>query len=152
MDKIEFKKYCNEEFKRRGFKKIRKNEWHYKGINNIDCILWIDFVWQSYEINYFYFIDWKEDRFPEITDCDLVGAFILLSKDTIKGEKFMTSRINYLKYELEEIEPYFNLEFEEHVMPVLEIGKERLKEELETYLYKWHKESDIKAAMYKLEN
>ena len=96
MDKKQFKEFCKNEFKARGFKKQR-NVFYLTGH---DLLCGIDLQKSNYGdvyyVNYYYFIG----EFKNITDypthyeSDIQGRIAVMSrKQTFQGKQFMTVQV-----------------------------------------------------------
>lgn len=144
MDKKQFKEFCQNEFKARGFKKQR-NVFYLAGH---DLLCGIDLQKSNYGdvyyVNYFYFIG----EFKNITDypppyeSDIEGRITLMSrKSTFQGKQFMTALIEYGEYTEEELRPFFERALEEEILPPVNRGKSFILDNLGTiYFLTMHQE------------
>ena len=135
MNRVEFKQFCGNLFINYGFKKS-KNKYYLYGK---DLLCSIEFQ-QSYSdaiyINYYFYLDVNnDDIYPTHYDSDVSKRMVVMSKDTYRGEHFMDACIEYERYQFDEIKPYIDKEFEEHIMPIIINGKNRLKEDLDYYVF-----------------
>jgi len=134
MTRQEFKEFLHEEFISRGFEK-KKNMYYLKG-NGLLCGLYIQkSISDAYYVEYDFFLGDFENvkKYPTTYDADVSMRFSVLSKDMYDGEYFMDACIDYALYTEQEIKKYFDKEFEEIVMPIVEKGKEGIKEHLEYF-------------------
>lgn len=132
MEREEFRIFCHDEFVRRGFKK-RKQMYYLQG-KGILCGLSLQkSIAEAYYINCDCFIgDFSNMKsYPSMYDSDYYFRICVLSKDIIYGEHFMEACIEYKLYTQEELRKYFDKAFEEHIMPIVVIGKEALLKEIE---------------------
>ena len=136
MDKDEFKQFCHNEFIKRGFKK-RKSTYYLASETGLLCGLSLQGSYgAAYYINCDLFIGKYNNPkdYPSQYDSDLHRRPIaVLSKDTYKGEHFMTALIEFEKYTVEELLPYFNQAFDEVIMPPLINGKQQLLKNIELW-------------------
>lgn len=144
MDKKQFKEFCQNEFKARGFKKQR-NVFYLAGH---DLLCGIDLQKSNYGdvyyVNYFYFIG----EFKNITDyptpyeSDIEGRITAMSrKSTFQGKQFMTALIEYGEYTEEELRPFFERALEEEILPPVNRGKSFILDNLGTiYFLTMHQE------------
>ncbi len=75
-------------------------------------------MWLFY-INYYFFLGKYDDtnHYPVCYDLDVQGRMVAMSKtQTVKGNHFLTSAIEYEEYTEEELRPYFDREFEERMI------------------------------------
>ena len=137
MDKIAFKKFCHDEFTKRGFKK-HKSTYYLIRSPGLLCELSLQGSYgAAYYINCDLFLGHYSSpkEYPSHYDSDLhLRAICVLSKDTYKGEHFMTPLIEYEKYTADELLPYFAKAFDEIIMPPLVNGKRELLKNIEL----WH--------------
>lgn len=135
MDKKEFKDFCHIEFTKRGFKK-RKKMYYLQGKDFL-CGLYLQnsSYGKAYYVEYDFFAGQYKDikTYPTIYDCDLCKRICILSKETVKGKRYMDAFIEYERYSAEELKPYFDEAFEKHIMPAVVNGKEFLLKDLEYY-------------------
>lgn len=129
MDKKEFKQFCHNEFVGRGFKR-KKSMYYLRGLDDILCGIWLK---QSnygsvYTVMFYYFFDNApvEQIYPLHHEYDLVGYIKVLSKDTVRGQRYFSGTIDYEKYTEEELKPYFDRAFEEYILPPIELGKAQI--------------------------
>lgn len=144
MDKKQFKEFCQNEFKARGFKKQR-NVFYLAGH---DLLCGIDLQKSNYGdvyyVNYFYFIG----EFKNITDyptpyeSDIEGRITVMSrKSTFQGKQFMTALIEYGEYTEEELRPFFERALEKEILPPVNRGKSFILDNLGTiYFLTMHQE------------
>lgn len=137
MNKADFKDFCHDEFTKRGFKK-HKSTYYLESSHGLLCGLTLQGSYgAAYYINCDFFIGNYSNpkEYPSQYDSDLYHrAISVLSKDTYKGEYFMTPLIEYKRYTLEELRPYFERAFDECIMPPLLKGKQELLNHLDI----WH--------------
>ena len=133
MDKEQFKKFCINEFKTRGFKK-QKNAFYLTGR---DLLSGIDLQKSNYGdvyyVNYYYFIGnfANNTNYPTHYESDIQGRIVVMSrKQTFRGKQFMTAQVEYEEYTEEELRPYFDKEFEERILPPLYYGKKYILDNL----------------------
>lgn len=151
MTRQEFKDFCNNEFIKRGFEK-RKSVYYLEG-KDLLCGLYLQkSISDAYYVEYNFFLEsyTNAKKYPTIYDADINRRFRVLSKDTYKGKHFMGACIEYELYTKEEIKKYFDKEFEEHIMPIIEGGKERLKLDLK-YFFDEMFEEEIQSVLNKLQ-
>lgn len=152
MTKQEFKDFCHKEFTKRGFKK-RKSMYYLEG-KDLLCGLYLQkSMSDAYYVEYDFFLgEYSEtNKYPTTYEADISMRFTVLSKDTYEEEYFMDACIEYELYMEEEIKKYFDKEFEEHIMPIVEEGKERLKQDLE-YFFDEMFEEEIQSLLKKLKD
>ena len=134
MTKEEFKQFCHNEFIRRGFVK-RRSMYYLKG-KDLLCGLYIQkSIAEAFYVEYDYFIDKYSDirLYPSMYESDIDIRICVLSKQTINGERFMGALIEYERYNIEEIKPYFDEAFDKYIMPPILEGKKILLEKQEHY-------------------
>lgn len=127
MTKQEFKDFCHKEFVRRGFIK-RKSMYYLKG-KELLCGLYLQkSMADAFYVEYDFFIGNYEDikKYPTKYEADIWRRIAILSKDTVDGERYMGALIEYERYIVEEIKPYFDDVFEKYIMPPIEDGKKIL--------------------------
>ncbi len=129
MDSKEFKKFCKDEFAKRGFRKV-KSDFYCQG-NGVLCSLYLqhsDFGPMYYLNFYFYIGDFTGKEYPSRYDYDFYGRIAFMSKtSTINGGKtFLGGLIEYNYYTEDELRLYIDKGFEEKISPVLEHGKEEI--------------------------
>lgn len=131
MDKKTFLSLCHSEFIKRGFRKHR-NMYFLSGEDGILCGIWLkkSNYGPVYTIQYYYFLGEfsNSNQYPTRYEFDLCGHINVESKVTFKGECFMTGRIEYEKYTVEELLPYFENDFNQFVLPPILHGKSVLLE------------------------
>ncbi len=128
MDSKEFKKFCKDEFTKRGFRKV-KTCYYCQG-NGVLCSLYLQHsrFGPDYYINiYFYIGDFSDKEYPILDEHDFYGRFTAMTK-TLKhnGKTFLWSQIEYPYYTEDELRPYIEKGFEEMIDPVLEHGKKEI--------------------------
>lgn len=128
MDAKEFKKFCKEEFTKRGFRKVKSC--YYRQEEGLLCALYLqhsDFG-PEYYINYYFFLgDFSDKEYPTRYDHDFHGRFAVMSKTmTVEGKTFLTGQIEHNFYTEDELRPYIEKNFEELIYPVLEQGKKAI--------------------------
>ena len=134
MTKQEFKDFCHEEFTKRGFVK-RKKMYYLRG-KDLLCGLYLQkSMAEAFYVEYDFFIGQYDDvkTYPTMYDSDIHRRILVLSKDTINGEHFLDALIEYERYNIEEIEPYFADTFEKYIMPPILEGKRILLENQQHY-------------------
>lgn len=144
MDKKQFKEFCKNEFKARGFKKQR-NVFYLTGR---DLLCGIDLqksnYGEVYYVNYYYFIGDFENiaNYPTPYESDIQGRIAVMSKkQTFQGKQFMTAQVEYEEYTQEELRPYFDRAFEEEIFPPVNHGKSFILDNLgKIYFLTLHKE------------
>jgi len=144
MDKNEFMAFCKKELESRGFKRIKKTFY----LLGKDLLCGINLQKSnynnSYYINFYFFLgDFNNTNdYPLCYDLDVQGRIVTMSKtQTINGECFLTSAIEYEEYTEEELRPYFHKEFEERILPPVHQGKKYILDNLgKLYSLTLHKE------------
>ena len=144
MDKKQFKEFCKNEFKARGFEK-QKNAFYLPGR---DLLCGIDLQKSNYGdvyyINYYYFIGKFENitNYPTHYESDIQGRIAVMSrKQTFQGKQFMTAQVEYEEYTEDELRPFFEKEFEERILPPVHQGKKYILDNLgKLYSLTLHKE------------
>ena len=134
MTKQEFKDFCHEEFIKRGFVK-RKKMYYLKG-RDLLCGLYLQkSMAEAFYVEYDFFIGQYDDvkMYPTVYDSDIHRRILVMSKDTVDGEYFMDVLIEYERYNVEEIKPYFEETFEKHIMPPILEGKKIILENQQHY-------------------
>lgn len=133
MNKKQFKDFCKKEFELRGFKRIKKIFY----LEGKDLLCGIEFqksnYSSSYYINYYFFLDKYDDtnHYPVCYDLYVQGRLVAMSKtQTVKGNRFLTSAIEYEEYTEEELRPYFDKEFKERILPPVHQGKKYILDNL----------------------
>lgn len=119
MTKQEFKEFCQDECVKRGFKK-KKSMYYLAGPEVLCGIAMQKSNYGScYYVEYNFFIGKYEDpsRYPTSYEADIYHRITVLSKDTIDGQHFMDALIEYEKYDIIEIEPYFKQTFDDFILP-----------------------------------
>ena len=88
----------------------------------------------AFYVEHDFFLDkYDNNHYPTIYESDVSQRFAVLSKDTYKGEHFMDAMIEYERYTEEELQPYFDNIFEEHIMPAIILGKEFILDDIDYY-------------------
>ena len=144
MDKKQFREFCKNEFKARGFKKQR-NMFYLMGH---DLLCGIDLqksnYGEVYYVNYYYFIGDFENitDYPTHYESDIQGRIVVMSrKQTFQGKHFVTAQVEYEEYTEEELRPYFDRAFEEEILPPVNHGKSFILDNLgKIYSLTLHKE------------
>lgn len=144
MDKKQFREFCKNEFKARGFKKQR-NVFYLIGH---DLLCGIDLqksnYGEVYYVNYYYFIGDFENitDYPTHYESDIQGRIVVMSrKQTFQGKHFMTAQVEYEEYTEEELRSFFDKEFEERILPPIHQGKKYILDNLgKLYSLTLHKE------------
>lgn len=134
MTKQEFKNFCHEEFTKRGF--VKKKKMYYLSGKDLLCGLYLQkSMGEAFYVEYDFFIgEYNEEKlYPTLYESDIDIRICVLSKQTIDGERFMGALIEYERYDIEEIKPYFDEAFEKYIMPPLLEGKKFLLEKQEHY-------------------
>lgn len=134
MEKQEFRDFCHEEFIKRGF--VKKRNIYYLAGKEVLCGLHLQkSISDAYYVNCDYFIgDYANaKKYPTRYEADIPMRLCVLSKDTYEDEYFMDACISYELYTKEEIKKYFDIEFEEHIMPVIEEGKAKILKDSDYY-------------------
>lgn len=151
MNKQEFKDFCHSEFIKRGF--VKQRSMYYIHGEDLLCGIYMQkSMAEAYYVNFYFFIGEYENikSYPKFSECDVYQRIVVLSKDTIKGEHFMTALIDYEKYTIEEIKPYFDKAFDEYIMPPVLQGKRKILDKKDYYL-EGDLPSQISKTMKKLE-
>lgn len=144
MDKNEFKAFCKNEFEARGFKKQR-NMFYLAG-RDLLCGIYLQKsnYGDVYYVNYCFFIGGFADvkKYPTHYESDVQERVLVMTKtSTIRGQRFITSQIEYKEYTEEELRSYFDKEFEERILPPLHLGKKYILDNLgKLYSLTLHKE------------
>lgn len=135
MTKEEFREFCHSEFIQRGFKK-KKNMYYLKGKDLLAGLYLQKSMAEAYYVEFDFFIGEFNDMilYPTTYEADIHRRIMVLSKDTIKGEKFLDAMIEYKRYSVEEIKPYFDKTFDEYIMPPILDGKKYILGNLDYYL------------------
>ncbi|MDO4599018.1 MAG: DUF4304 domain-containing protein [[Ruminococcus] gnavus] len=132
MTKQEFKEFCHEEFTKRGFKK-RRNMWYLQG-KDLLCGMYLQkSMSEAFYVEYdFFFGDFSNvKKYPTIYDSDVAMRIGVLTK----ADKILTGLIEYELYTPDELRPYFDKEFEEHIMPAIHYGKSYILKEADYYYH-----------------
>ena len=119
MTKQEFKEFCQIECVKRGFKK-KKNMYYLAGSEVLCGIaLQKSSYGPCYYVEYDFFIGKYEapSHYPTSYEADIYRRIAVLSKDTVDGQHFMDALIEYEKYDISEIKPYFEQAFDEYILP-----------------------------------
>ncbi len=141
MDSKQFKIFCENEFKNKGFKKNKKAFYLF----GKDVLCGID--WQrsrysnSYYVNYYFFIGDFSSRknLPLYYESDIQGRIKVLSKEqNFQAKQFMTPLIEYEKYTENELKDYFDFEFENVILPPIIRGKEYILHNLNSKYFSIH--------------
>ncbi|MBE6642515.1 MAG: DUF4304 domain-containing protein [Ruminococcaceae bacterium] len=126
MDKKQFKEFCKNEFKARGFKK-QKNMFYLSGQ---DLLCGIELQKSNYGniyyINFIFFLGKFDDtnNYPVRYDLEVQGRIVVMSKtQTVDGKHYKTSMIEYEEYTEDELRPFFDKDFEERILPPIYQGK-----------------------------
>ena len=148
MDKNEFKAFCKNEFKARGFCKIKK-AFYLKGKDLLCGIeLQKSNFSNSYYVGFYFYIGEfnNTSTYPVCYDLDVQSRIRVMSKtQTIDGKHFPTAAIEYEEYTEEELRPYFDKEFEKRILPPIHQGKKYILDNLgKLYSLTLHKEEVIK--------
>lgn len=128
MTKEEFRKFCREEFYKRGFVKAKKGYY----LNGDKGVVGAIFLQKSsygadYYLNYKFYITEGEHPsiYPSEDDADIEGRVRVMSKSATKnGKCFMIYPIPYEEYTRDEFKVYLDKAFEEEIMPPIILGKE----------------------------
>ena len=97
MEKKAFIKFCDNEFKKRGFVKVKKG-YYLNGEKGVLCGIFLQRsnYSKSYYINYYFFLGEfeNEKNYPMNYDLDVQGRILAMSKTQKKqGKNFITSMI-----------------------------------------------------------
>lgn len=138
MDKKDFKKFCQTEFEKWGFKKHGK--FFYLIGTDLLCGLYLQKsnYGAYYYVNYFYCLqDYQNSAvLPSNYESDIPGRILVMTKTkTIKGEHFMTPMIGYEEYTEDELRPFFDEGFESVILPPIFKGKKFILENLGKLYY-----------------
>ena len=134
MTKEEFREFCHSEFTQRGFKK-KKNMYYLKGKDLLVGLYLQKSMAEAYYVEFDFFIgEYDEKSYPTHYEADIYNRFTVLSKVTYKGEYFMDACVDYERYSIEEIKPYFDKTFDEYIMPPILNGKKYILGNLDYYL------------------
>ena len=146
MDKKQFKEFCKNEFKTRGFKK-QNNAFYLAGR---DLLCGIDLQKSNYGdvyyVNYYYFIGNFENvtNYPTHYESDIQGRIVVMSKKrAFQGKQFMTAQIEYEEYTEDELRCFFELEFEEKILPPIIRGKKYILLNLNTLYFLTLNQSEV---------
>ena len=92
-------------------------------------------VWEAFYVEYDFFIGEYDDvkMYPTVYDSDIHRRILVMSKDTVDGEHFMDALIEYERYNIEEIKPYFEETFKKYIMPPILEGKKIILENQQHY-------------------
>lgn len=147
MDKKQFKDFCKNEFIAREFKK-GKNAFYLPGH---DLLCGIDLQKSNYSnayyVNYYYFIgNFKNvTNYPTHYESDIQGRVAVMSrKQTFQGKQFMTAQIEYEEYTEDELRPFFDKEFEEKILPPINLGKKYIFDNLNTLYFLTLNQEEVK--------
>lgn len=134
MTKQEFKDFCHKDFTKRGFFK-KKSMYYIKG-KDLLCGLYLQkSMGDAFYVEFDFFLNNYDDvkSYPTHYESDIYNRFTVLSKVTYKGEYFMDAMIEYERYTEEELQPYFDKVFKEHIMPVVLLGKKFILDDIDFY-------------------
>ena len=147
MDKKQFKEFCKNEFKARGFKKQR-NVFYLTGQ---DLLCGIDLqksnYGEAYYVNYYYFIGDFENitDYPTRYESDIQGRIVVMSRrQTFQGKPFMTAQVEYEEYTEDGLRPFFDKEFEEKILPPIKLGKKHIRDNLNTLYFLTLNQEEVK--------
>ena len=134
MEKKAFIKFCDNEFKKRGFVKVKKG-YYLNGEKGVLCGIFLQRsnYSKSYYINYYFFLGEfeNEKNYPMNYDLDVQGRILAMSKTQKKqGKNFITSMIEYEEYTEDELRPFLDMEFEKKVLPPVYQGKKYILDNL----------------------
>lgn len=134
MDKKEFKKFCNTEFVKWGFKKLKKG-YYLCGDKQVLGGLFLQSSNYSncYYVNFCFFLGEYSnlDKYPSYYDMDVEGRMWVMSKTKQhQGECFMTTQIEYEEYSSDELRVFFDKEMEERILPPIIQGKKYILDNL----------------------
>ena len=119
MTKQEFKEFCQAKFFKRGFKK-KKKMYYLEGTEVLCGIeLQKSNYGACYYVNCHFFIGNYDCPacYPTSYESDICRRIAVLSKDTINGQHFMDALIEYEKYDVNELKPYFERAFDDFILP-----------------------------------
>lgn len=136
MEKLEFKKFCQEEFLKRGFIK-KKSMYFAQGKDNLLCSLNLQGAYgDCYFINAAFYIDQPVTNgvYPTFCNSDLFARLVVTAKDLDNGKPYLTGVIEYGLYTKEELMPSIAEQLDERIMPILKNGKPELLKRLDF----WH--------------
>ena len=147
MDKNGFKMFCKNEFEARGFKK-KKNMFYLTG-RDLLCGIYLQKsnYGDIYYVNYCYFIGDFEDikNYPTHYESDIQGRIVVMSrKQTFQGKQFMTAQVEYEEYIEEELRPFFEKEFQEKILPPINLGKKYILDNLNTLYFLTLNQEEVK--------
>lgn len=126
MVKKEFQAFCHKKFKEWGFRK-KKTMYFRSNNKNLLCGIYLrnSQFGPSTLISFYFFLGQYDDEstYPSRYDFDLTISVIeVLSRDTVKGKRFMTSWIDYEEYTEEELLPAFEKAYNDYVSHFLSDG------------------------------
>lgn len=148
MKKEEFYNFVKKEFLAAGLKK--KGNYYYISGNEIFCELWLQgsvYGGAAY-INYYFFLDndmlAKGNGLPSRAVSDIEGRFGVISKTPWNdGKLFITSMIEYEKYEENELKYFLCINLESFIFPALRNGKKFILENLDKLYYLTLNKDDV---------
>ena len=126
------KEFCHEEFTKRGFKK-RRNMWYLQG-KGLLCGMYLQkSMAEAFYVEYdFFFGDFSNvKKYATTYDSDVYRRIGVLTKE----DKMLTGLIDYELYTPDELRPYFDKAFEEHIMPAIHYGKSYILKEADYYYH-----------------
>lgn len=133
MDKKQFKDFCKKKFEAKGFIQ-QKNMFYLSGCDVLCGIcLQKSNYGNIYYVNYCYFIGKFNDikSYPTYNESDVDGRLLTMSKtQSIQGKHFITAQIEYEEYSEDELEPYFEKELNEKILPPIIHGKKYILDNL----------------------
>lgn len=134
MTKEEFKKFCEEQFYNKGFVKAKKMYYLDRGK---DILCGVDLqksnFGNTYYVNVCFFVKSYigKDKYPSYLEADFYRRIMVMSKKQMyQGDVFMSPQIEYEEYENEELEMYFQQNFDEWIMSAIEEGEEYILKRL----------------------
>ena len=99
-----------------------------------------------YYVNYYYFIGNFENvtNYPTHYESDIQGRIVVMSKkQSFQGKQFMTPQIEYEEYTEDELRYFFELEFEEKILPPIIQGKKYILLNLNTLYFLTLNQSEV---------
>lgn len=132
MTTQEFKDFCHEQFTKYGFSKRTKRDKQYFLNGTTGVLAGISLQRSNYGSAYyvnvnFYIGEFDDPKlYPSEYEGDISIRITVLSKDTIKGECFMTGFIDHPKYTVKELQPYFEDALNQIIIPPLLVDKNYL--------------------------